>query len=395
MNKYNARSILNIFFLITIALSSGCGQSTLTDSPTLTPAPPQTLTTTITSSPTNIPRLNGYLVYSDIENIFLFNFQDETVKPLYRVGEGYTFSEPFVDSNTIYFLSRFRTDNTKGDVYQLFKMNFDGNEIEQLTFDANSPFDKFLLSGSSNGNKLAYIQKGNPYSVVIFDKDTKAVDVITDKDGHNYYLPSWSPDGKKVIFFKQGLEEQTANYVLNFGSLMHYSVDTGEIKELLSGEIIPIIKPSWSPDGKKIVISRFNGTNTWGVDVWILNIENDSTQKIVQGKDPFGAAQFDFFKWAPNKQLILYQANQLYIFDLNKSKTISVSYLDFGLGADGGLWSPDGRYIAYIIGPNQNPADTNSKRLTLLNIQDTETGQLFQFKIPWGEYMRMASWIYP
>src|SRR5688572_27834159 len=112
---------------------------------------------------------------------------------------------------------------------------------------------------------------------------------------------------------------------------MYYSVDTGELIELFSGEIVPIIKPSWSIDGKKIVISRFNGTNTLGVDVWILNIEDNYTQKIVQGVDPFGATQFDSFKWAPNKQQILYQgSNQLYLFDLNKSKTSSVNYLGFG-----------------------------------------------------------------
>ncbi len=42
MNKHNSQSILKYLLLIAIALSAGCGQSTIADSPTLTPAPSQT-----------------------------------------------------------------------------------------------------------------------------------------------------------------------------------------------------------------------------------------------------------------------------------------------------------------------------------------------------------------
>lgn len=398
MNKHFTQNILRFLLLIAIALSSGCGQSTATDSQTSTPVPSQTLTETATPSPTNTPRLNGYLVYSDAENVFLFNFQDETVKPIYHVGEKYPFSEPFVDNNAIYFLSHIRINGAEGDLHQLYRMNFDGTDVEQLTADSESALDKFDLSGSPNGKKLAYIQTGNSYSLVIFDKNTKAVDVIIDKDGFDYYLPSWSLDGGKVIFFKADVKERTTSYVLRFGSMMIYSVDTGEINELLPGEIVPIVKSSWSPDGKTIVFSRMVGAEFISVDICTLNIQNGIVEKLVSGQRNTGQQLFNYYNWAPNDNLIVYEyffADQLFIFDLKRSETISVGYLDFRLGAHGGLWSPDGRYIAYIIGPNQDPANTDSKRLTLLNIQDTETGELFQFKIPWGKYMRMASWIYP
>lgn len=53
MNKKFTQNVLKFVLLIAIALSSSCGQSTTTDSPTLTPVPSQTLPNTAMSLPTN------------------------------------------------------------------------------------------------------------------------------------------------------------------------------------------------------------------------------------------------------------------------------------------------------------------------------------------------------
>lgn len=379
------------FFLLVSVITSGCSQQTIVASSTLTPILPQTPTETA------LPRLNGHIVYSSNGNIFLFDFQNEKTTPIYHFGEEQPFLGTFVDNEIIYFLSNAQATNSKGTT-QLFKMNLDGSEVEQLTFDSENTLDKFDLSGTANGNKLTYIQTSSPYSLIIFNKDTKEINTIIDKDGFDYYLPSWSPDGKMMVFFKADIKERTTSYVTRFGSLMLYSVDTGEIEELLSGEVVPIVKPSWSPDGETIVFNRMAGAEFVSDDICTLNLQSGTVKKLVSGTRNTGHGYFNYYNWSPDGNFILYEnliTNQLFVFNFKKSKTIPVSYLDFGLGAHGGLWSPDGRYIAYIIGPNQDLAETNSKRLTILNIQDIETGEIFQYKIPWGRFAETLSWIYP
>lgn len=54
MNKHNTQSILNIFILLTIAISSGCGAVTAVPDSTVTPMPSRILANTITPSSINL-----------------------------------------------------------------------------------------------------------------------------------------------------------------------------------------------------------------------------------------------------------------------------------------------------------------------------------------------------
>lgn len=77
--------------------------------------------------------------------------------------------------------------------------------------------------------------------------------------------PSWSPDGKRVVY--EGLDSSGIDDGL-------YVADGHEVRRLVSGNWLPV-QPEWSPDGRKIVfISLQSGSMTmWGAThaIWTIN----------------------------------------------------------------------------------------------------------------------------
>jgi len=398
MKRYCVQNALRFLLLMGIALSSGCAQSTVIVSPTATFQPTLAPTSTQISRPTNTPELiqpKGILIYSDSEAVYSLDLRSKKATPIINTG---TKSYPYavVDTNSIYILKQVQNAGSETmSTNQLFKMNFDGTQSEQLTFDEDTNSDKFDLSGTPKSDKLAYIKKANTtYSLVIFDKNQKSTKVVTDKNGFDYYSPSWSPDGEKLIFFKAAVSERSTNRAMTFGNLLLYSIDGGKIRELLSGELVPMIGPSWSPDGKNIVLSRLNGTDYEGVDIWTLNIESGFTEKIVGGKYMIGASQFGWFNWSPNANVVLYSdfsfVGSLYLLNLQNKKATDVSVGSQRLASYNGLWSPDGKLIAYVTSSGKPPLPN----LSVLNIQNTD-GESIQFGIPANGWIDIISWIYP
>ncbi|MGC1376463.1 MAG: hypothetical protein WA821_09575 [Anaerolineales bacterium] len=396
MKKYYVQNALKFLLLMGIALSSGCAQSTVIVSPTATFQPTLAPTSTQISRLTNTPELiqpKGILIYSDSEAVYSLDLRSKKATPIINTGKK-SYPYAVVDTNSIYILKQVQNAGSETiSTHQLLKMNFDGTQSEQLTFDEDTNSDKFDLSSAPKGDKLAYIKKVNTtYSLVIFDKNKKSTKVVTDKNGFDYFAPSWSPDGKKLVFFKAAVSERNTQYVVGFGNLLLYSIDDEKITELLPGEIVPIIKPAWSPDGKTIVLSRSNGTDYAGVDMWNLNIESNVTEKIVNGRYMIGASEFDYFDWSPNRNLVLYAQNwdEIYLLDLNSKKATKVYKGSQRFAGHNGLWSPDGKLIAYVTSSGKPPLPN----LSVLNIQNTN-GESIQFGIPANGWIDIISWIYP
>jgi hypothetical protein len=396
MKKRSNQNTLRFLLVIVIALSTGCAPSTVIVSPTATSQPTVKPTNTQTPHPTNTPELiqpKGMLIYSDSEAVYSLDLQSKKARPIINTGTK-SYPSPVVDNNFVYILKPAQIVDSKiMSTNQLFRINLDGTKSEQLTFDEDTYLDKFSLSGALNSENLAYVKKGKTYSIVIYDKNQKSTKVITDKKSFDYSPPSWSPDGKKFVFFKAAVSKRSTMAV-QFGNLFLYSLDDGKIIELLPGEIVPMIGPSWSPDGKNIILSRLNGTNYEGVDIWTLNVESSFTEKIVDGKYMAGGSQFGWFNWSPNANMVLYTdffQDALYLLDLHSKKITKVSAESQRLASLGGSWSPDGEFIAYFTSSGKPPL----RIPFILNIQNIHTGKSLQFEIPGDVWIYTNSWIYP
>jgi hypothetical protein len=249
MNKHLTQS-LKFFLLLVLTLSSGCGPVTAIPSPTLTPAPSQT--PTVTPSPTDTPepiQPTGILIYSDKNNTYSLDLQNKKATVIIPKGNA-DFPYPILDDNVIYFLQRPNTGTTE-QPRQIFKVKLDGTELEQLTFEDSG--DKSELSGSTYGKYLAYVERGDTSSIVLFDKTKKESRIIIQDNGFDFHRPSWSPDGKKFSFFRTPKDDPygSGSVAIPHGHLLVYSLEDEKIMDPIPEKESAIVEASWSPDGKK------------------------------------------------------------------------------------------------------------------------------------------------
>lgn len=191
---------------------------------------------------------------------------------------------------------------------------------------------------------------------------------IADSDGHNEQViyqsrqpvlsPSWSPDGEKLVFvsFARGRSEI---YVQN--------IRTGENRRLASYSGLNS-SPAWSPDGKYLAMTLSRDGNP---EIYLLNIANGNLQRITRNYAIDTEAA-----WLPDGKGLVFTSDrggspQIYRVSLNSAMqaagnpervTFQGSY-----NARPSV-SPDGRYLAMVHREEGN---------FRIAVQDRETG-LFQ-----------------
>lgn len=370
MNKHNTQSILKLFLLIVIALSSGCGQSTVADSPTSTSVPTQALTNTETPVQTDTPVVvypEGILIYSTKSGIFSFNLQTKESKVISNADKEQ--GRLFVVNNSIYML---RDISGKATQFEIFKMNLDGSNLIQLTSDGN----KFSFAVSPNEDYIAYSPEINEVS--LYDLKTGISQIAIEKSGYAFTVGTWSPDGGMFVFSETELPPNI--WGDNFLYTMNSKISTKLLPDELGIEVLGYgSQPAWSPDGKRLVLNLTTDLQSGNPDVYILSVESNDLQKMAP------SISGESFSWSPDGSMILFESRtnprKLYLFNLNNGdlELIEEDRVDFP------LWSPDGNYFAYFT--NKSNAEW------YLNIQNINTRK--KLKIAFPDVALSAQWIYP
>jgi Tol biopolymer transport system component len=155
--------------------------------------------------------------------------------------------------------------NAEGGTYNLWKINLDGSNRIQLTYDETNSLktgDQNLLvntspSWSTDGKRIIYSIDGD-----IWTMDPDGFNPETLLVGHSALCPALSPDGKTVIFISNA-----GDSVFNILAL---NISDKTVKKLTNYTDWNVGSPSFSTDGRKILFNlyRANTTQVYTIDAF-------------------------------------------------------------------------------------------------------------------------------
>jgi Tol biopolymer transport system component/serine/threonine protein kinase len=175
------------------------------------------------------------------------------------------------------------------------------------------------------------------------ERDKKPAIFIMDADGGNLFrlsdnppinwFPSWSPDGKQIIFFGGQEGKYFQIYVMEVG---------GATLTRLTDNKADCYNPTWSPDGRRIAfVSNWEGND----QIYMMDADGSNLSRLTEL-----TGFMDIPRWSPDGKhlaFVLSQGNNHDIYRIdadggNLSRLTDYEKLDTEPD-----WSPDGRRIAF------------------------------------------------
>ena len=208
------------------------------------------------------------------------------------------------------------------DVTKIVKIHPNGNEEILLT---PGPTYRESLSASENlicwseiESDLRWSQRS--FSVIkIYNADTKVLANLTTKC--RYHSPSLNPEGTKVVAIKVSDRNEYSMVILDVLSAQ-------ETYTYQSKDNAFLMHPSWSEDGKKIVMTIFNGQ---GKNLRILNLETNSANNILE----YSYAEISRPQIFNNRVYFIADysgIDNLYAYDFKTQNVTQVTSVRFGVG---------------------------------------------------------------
>ena len=149
------------------------------------------------------------------------------------------------------------------------------------SFKSSHDSDDIHPHWSADGQRIIYCSardnpnqtsapEGEIYEIYTIKPDGSDPKRITSDKGINTY-PSYSPDGRQILFRKVLGEKNSEVFVMN--------ADSSSQRNLTNNPAFDAW-PRWSPDGKKIVF----GSNRGGTDyeIYLMNADGSGVQRLTE-----------------------------------------------------------------------------------------------------------------
>jgi Tol biopolymer transport system component len=213
----------------------------------------------------------------------------------------------------------------------------------QALFSNNPEFDlvysEIFPSFSRDGKALVVSDRkglqGMETALSVMNPDGTNAKRVFHEAGSMAFSSEWSPDDKWIVFGVGSFFLPRAKPA----RVMMVREDGSEARELTKGPVNTGF-PSWSPDGKRVVY-RVWGEQEHGLR--ILNLEDNAVTKLTGDYD-------NFPRWSPDGDRIAFTSfrnNDFDVYTIRPDGT-GLKQLTTAPGNDGhSVWSPDGRYLLF------------------------------------------------
>ena len=210
-----------------------------------------------------------------------------------------------------------------------------------------SPDDRFIV----------YEIGGNIYKINVGTKITHRL-----TDWGNCYFPSWSADGKKIAFDSNQFDPKGANVIWIMNA------DGTSKKDISEHGIGEWREPNWSPEGSKILYSRFIGIGT--PELFLMDTSGQNHFRLT-----YNNYEDRYTDWSNDGSKIAWNSGEednIGIWTMNSDGSNPNFLVKWGGFPS---WSPDGNKIVYY---SVIPA-TGNGTIWIINIVNGNKKQLFKY----------------
>lgn len=236
------------------------------------------------------------------------------------------------------------------------------SQIPSLFRVSETPFDEKQPAWSKEGEKLIYsTTDGKIHIIDVFSKKIRTLKIENPES--KLASPSFSPDGRYVVL------EQFKSKKIDDSDIVQYDLENDTISDLLS-QVSSQQNPVWSPDGENIAYINIHCDMGCGhiiQEVWLMDSYGRYAKQLI-----LTDSQCMQPSWSPDGNRIAFSSNikgnfDIFIYNLNDNTLQQVTHhksLD-----NNPTWSPDGKKIAFISTRSGIPS---------IWIKELETKELFK-----------------
>ncbi len=222
------------------------------------------------------------------------------------------------------------------------------------------------LLADENG-RIVFTKIGkDKMQIVVTDEDGKNMQILSGNDGPDLY-PSWSPNGKHIAFASNRDGDGMRIYIMDSDGSNEYQVTENRVgKE----DEISERSPSFSPDGKKLIFTREIGAIWAGVNpkIYTIDIDGRNERYLIDGWTP---------EWSPDGKKIVFESQNMNGNVVNSNiiimDTDGNNQEEIVDSSHDPAWSPDGKQIVFssrrsknILGNQIYKMDSNGRNIVPL-----------------------------